>query len=62
MKLPRICALPPIYDRSKDLLGVMGSRPVLPCYFEVRAGSKHLQLSIEEVRILLEDDNFEERS
>jgi hypothetical protein len=62
MKLPRICALPPIYDRSKDLLGVMGSRPVLPCYFEVRSEGKHLQLSIEEVRILLEDNDSEERS
>jgi hypothetical protein len=61
MKFPRVCALPPVYDRSKELLGVIGCRPVLPCYFELRPDGKHLRLNIEEVQALLELDS-EERS
>ena len=53
MRFPCICTLPPIYDRSKELLGVIGEKPVLPCYFEVEPHAKCLELSVEEVKALL---------
>jgi hypothetical protein len=53
MKSPCLEALPPIYDRSKDMLGVIGSRPVLPCYFEVEPHGKYLELCLEKVAALL---------
>jgi hypothetical protein len=46
-------ALPPVHDRSKELLGVIGSRPVLPCYFEVEPLPKRFELSIDEIAALL---------
>jgi hypothetical protein len=52
-RLMEVTALPPVHDRSKELLGVIGSRPVLPCYFEVEPLPKRFELSIEEIVALL---------
>ena len=45
-----VAALPPVYDRGKELLGVIGLSPVLPCYFEVEPHAQYLELSVEEIR------------
>jgi hypothetical protein len=48
-----VTALPPVHDRSKELLGVIGSRPVLPCYFEVDPQPRRFELSVDEIVALL---------
>ncbi len=54
MRIADLSALPPVYDRSKELIGVIGLKPVLPCYFEVEPHMKYLELSLEEIQCLLE--------
>ncbi len=54
MKILDCRALPPIYNQSKELLGIFDGMPVLPCYFEVDPGREHPIPTLDDVRFFME--------